>query len=156
MSAIWTQEQIVALAPDASSAENRKVFATSGKWSSLGYNEKAVWGEAQGSGKNPYQTQIDLSEPAFKCSCPSQKIPCKHGIDLFLLSVNEQKLFTQKIPPSSVSDWLKTRSQRKAKNKEKVNSEPKFRYTSQTCSQAFKQSNCGNAGFRGMDAGFSQ
>ena len=110
----------------------------------------------KGSGKNSYQTQIDLSEPAFKSSCPSRKIPCLHGIGLFLLLVEEEKLFTQNIPPESISDWLKTRSQRKAKNKEKVNSELKLRYTSQTCSQAFKQSNCGNAGFRSMDAGVSQ
>ncbi|MEO1378364.1 MAG: SWIM zinc finger family protein [Cyanobacteria bacterium J06635_10] len=104
MSATWTQEQIVALAPDASSAKNGKALATSSKWSSLGYNEKAVWGEVQGSGKNPYQTQIDLSEPAFKCSCPSRKKPCKHGIVLFLLLISEPKLFTQNIPPESVND----------------------------------------------------
>ena len=48
MSATWTQEQIEALAPDASSAKNGQVLATPSKWSSLGYNEKAVWGEAQG------------------------------------------------------------------------------------------------------------
>ncbi|MEM6754868.1 MAG: SWIM zinc finger family protein, partial [Cyanobacteria bacterium P01_C01_bin.38] len=76
MSATWTQEQILALAPDASSAKNGKTLATSRKWSSLGCNEKAAWGEFQGSGKNPYLTRIDLTEPAFKCTCPSRKFPC--------------------------------------------------------------------------------
>ncbi|MBF2014072.1 MAG: hypothetical protein IGS23_02430 [Rivularia sp. T60_A2020_040] len=36
MSANWTQEQILALAPDASSAQNGKALATYSKWSSLG------------------------------------------------------------------------------------------------------------------------
>lgn len=85
MSAIWTQEQILALAPDANSAKNGKALATSSKWSFLGCNDKAVWGECQGSGKKPYQTQIDLTQLAFKCSCPSRKFPCKHGIGMFLL-----------------------------------------------------------------------
>ena len=39
----------------------------------------------QGSAASPYQTGIDLSEPAFQCTCPSHKFPCKHGLGLFLL-----------------------------------------------------------------------
>jgi hypothetical protein len=123
MSATWTQEQILALAPDASSAKNGKGLATSRKWSSLGCNEKAIWGECQGSGKKPYLTEIDLTEPAFKCSCPSRKFPCKHGIGLFLLFVNEKQLFTQNSPPEWVSQWLEARSQRQVKKEEKVKTE---------------------------------
>ncbi|MDY6899138.1 MAG: SWIM zinc finger family protein [Cyanobacteriota bacterium] len=125
MSATWTQEQILALAPDASSAKNGVALATSRKWSSLGCNEKAAWGDCQGSGKSPYKTQIDLTEPAFKCSCPSRKFPCKHGIALFLLLVNEKQLFTQNSPPEWVCDWLEARTQRQAKKEEKVKTEEK-------------------------------
>jgi len=125
MSATWTQEQILALAPDASSAKNGVALANSRKWSSLGCDEKAAWGECQGSGKNPYRTQIDLTEPAFKCSCPSRKFPCKHGIALFLLLVNEKQLFVQNSPPDWVNDWLESRSQRQAKKEEKVKTEQK-------------------------------
>ncbi|MEM7715647.1 MAG: SWIM zinc finger family protein [Cyanobacteria bacterium P01_A01_bin.68] len=125
MSATWTQEQILALAPDASSAKNAITLATSRKWSSLGCNEKAVWGDFQGSGKNPYNTQIDLTEPAFKCTCPSRKFPCKHAIALFLLFVNEKQLFTQNSPPARVSDWLEARSQRTVKKEEKLKTEEK-------------------------------
>ncbi|MGB3652808.1 MAG: SWIM zinc finger family protein [Rivularia sp. (in: cyanobacteria)] len=120
MSATWTQEKILALAPDASSAKNGKALATSGKWSSLGFNETAAWGECQGSGENPYRTQIDLREPAFKCSCPSRKFPCKHGIGLFILFVNEKELFSQTVPQEWVNDWLQARSQRKVNIEEKV------------------------------------
>ncbi len=125
MSATWTQEQILALAPDASSAKNGKALATSRKWSSLGYNEKATWGECQGSGKKPYLTEIDLTEPAFKCSCPSRKFPCKHGIGLFLLFINEKQLFAQNSPPEWVNQWLEARSQRQVKKEEKVKTEEK-------------------------------
>lgn len=121
MSAIWTQEQILALAPDASSAQNGKALATSRKWSSLGYNDTVAWGECQGTGKNPYLTQIDLTEPAFKCSCPSRKHPCKHCVGLFLLLIDKQELFSVNIPPEWVNTWLEARNQRKVKKEETVN-----------------------------------
>ncbi|MEM6400237.1 MAG: SWIM zinc finger family protein [Cyanobacteria bacterium P01_D01_bin.116] len=127
MSATWTQEKILALAPDASSAKNGVALATSRKWSSLGCNEKAAWGDFQGSGKNPYNTQIDLTEPAFKCTCPSRKFPCKHGIALFLLFVDEKQLFTQDSPPDLVYDWLEARSERKVKKEEKLKTEEKIK-----------------------------
>ncbi len=136
MSANWTQEQILALAPDASSAKNGKTLATFRKWSSLGCNEKATWGECQGSGKNPYLTQIDLTEPAFKCSCPSRKFPCKHGIALFLLFVNEKQLFTQNSPPEWVNQWLEARSQRQVKKEEKVKIEEKVKKEASPDAQA--------------------
>ena len=123
MSATWTQEQVLALAPDASSAKNGRILATSRKWSSLGCSEKAAWGECQGSGKKPYLTQIDLTEPAFKCSCPSRKFPCKHGIGLFLLLIEFQELFTQSVAPDWVKDWLEARSQRQGKQEEKEKKE---------------------------------
>jgi hypothetical protein len=81
----WTAEQILKLAPDAVSAKAAQGLLAPKKWTSLGANESVLWGACQGSGANPYQTQIDLAEPAFKCSCPSRKFPCKHGLALFLL-----------------------------------------------------------------------
>ena len=123
MSATWTPEQILALAPDASSAKNGKAFASPGKWSSLNYNEQAVWGECLGSGKNPYRTQIDLTEPAFKCTCPSRKFPCKHALGLFLLLANDTSKFSDNAPPEWVSSWLDNRKQRKTKQAETVKKE---------------------------------
>jgi hypothetical protein len=85
------------------------------KWTSLGVNETAIWGACQGSGSNPYQTQIDLAEPAFKCSCPSRKFPCKHGLALFLLFAEQPSLFAKTSAPDTVASWLKGRSDRAAK-----------------------------------------
>lgn len=118
MFASWTTEQILALAPDASSAKNGKALATLHKWVSLGQNEQALWGECQGSGKTPYQTQIDLAETAFRCSCPSRKFPCKHGLGLFLLRLSQPTAFTENAPPDWVSEWLNTRTQKRAKKSE--------------------------------------
>ena len=83
----FSPEQIIALAPDAPSAKAGRSLATARKWSALGCDERAVWGECQGSGKEPYRTQIDFTEPAFRCMCPSRKFPCKHALGLFLLFV---------------------------------------------------------------------
>lgn len=118
MSATWTAEQILALAPDASSAKNGKDLATPRKWVSLGQNEQAVWGECQGSGKTPYQTQIDLTETAFRCTCPSRKFPCKHGLGLFILTLSQPAAFTSDTPPDWVSEWLNTRTQKRTKKSE--------------------------------------
>lgn len=116
----FTSEQILALAPDAASASAGRGLANTRKWVSLGGNEAALWGECQGSGSKPYQTQIDLSEPAFKCSCPSRKFPCKHGLGLFLLYAAQADAFTQKEPPDWVAQWLESRAGRAEKAAERA------------------------------------
>ena len=91
------------------------------KWKTLGADEACAWGTIQGSGKDPYQACIDFSGPAFKCTCPSRKFPCKHGLGLFLIVAQQAAALTEKKPPawttskqrSSVDDiyaeldWLK-------------------------------------------------
>ncbi len=74
-----TTEQILALAPDTASAKAARPLAAARAWLQVARNGATLWGECQGSAKDPYRTQIDLSEPAFRCSCPSRKFPCKHG-----------------------------------------------------------------------------
>lgn len=118
MAPTWSTEQILALAPDASSAKNGQALATPRKWSNLGKTEQAVWGECQGSGSKPYQTQIDLTETAFKCSCPSRKFPCKHGLGLFLLFASQPDAFTQDTPPDWANSWINTRQQKRTKKVE--------------------------------------
>ena len=76
------------LAPDASSLAAARRLARPGPWSDTGSTETMLWGKCQGSGKTPYQVSIDLTGPAFRCSCPSRKLPCKHGLALLLLWVD--------------------------------------------------------------------
>lgn len=113
-------EQILTLAPDAASAKAGTQQASLAKWSSLGTHEQALWGLCQGSGKDPYRAQIALAEPAFKCTCPSRKFPCKHGLGLYLLYAQHSAAFAEDSPPQWVSDWLQSRGQRAEKQAAKA------------------------------------
>ncbi len=111
---MWSVDRILALAPDPSSAKSGRELANARKWSGLGRTERAIWGECQGSGAKPYQTQIDTSEPAFRCTCPSRKFPCKHALALFLLSATEPNLLAASVPPRWVEEWLAKRDEKAA------------------------------------------
>jgi hypothetical protein len=116
----WSAEQVLALAPDPASAKSGKDLASERKWVTLGHDERAAWGECQGSGSKPYQTRIDLGEPAFGCTCPSRKFPCKHSLGLFLLLVQKTSAFGAGPPPSWVADWLATRDKKLEKKAQKA------------------------------------
>lgn len=104
-------DQILALAPDAGSAKAGQSLANRRRWLALGRSERAAWGECQGSARAPYRTQIDLAEPAFRCSCPSRKFPCKHGLGLFLLLASDSAAFDRGTLPTWVVEWLSRRDQ---------------------------------------------
>ncbi|MFJ4409369.1 SWIM zinc finger family protein [Streptomyces sp. NPDC088910] len=81
----WTADQVLALAPDAASRKAGARLATPAPWSGAGTAGGAVWGLCAGSGSKPYQTVVDVNGPAYRCSCPSRKFPCKHALGLLLL-----------------------------------------------------------------------
>ena len=108
----WAVEQVLALAPDASSAKSGRDLSTARKWVTLGTTNQCAWGTIQGSGKNPYQACIDLSGPAFKCTCPSRKFPCKHGLGLFLILAQAPAAFTETTTPAWASEWLAKRAEK--------------------------------------------
>lgn len=110
-------EAVLALAPDEASAKAAKGLVSPSKWPTLGASDVAVWGECQGSGSKPYQTQVDLTGPAFRCSCPSRKFPCKHGLALLLIRAADPSRFASGDAPAWVSEWLATRAA-KAEKKE--------------------------------------
>ncbi|MGV3615388.1 MAG: SWIM zinc finger family protein [Fimbriimonas sp.] len=113
MGTTWTAEAVLALAPDASSAAAGRGLGSPAKWESFGADDGAAWGYAKGSGAKPYQVAIDLSEPAFKCSCPSRKFPCKHGLGLFLLVAAGQAKAGER--PDFVNEWMSKRTDRQEK-----------------------------------------
>ena len=110
-----SDDQVLALAPDDSSRKSGKDLANPAKWVSKGVNELALWGECQGSGSKPYQTQVDTINMAFKCSCPSRKFPCKHSLGLMLLYARQPGTFTDNTPPAWVSEWLSKRAVKEEK-----------------------------------------
>jgi len=125
MASLLSVEQILALAPDAGAAKAGQGLASPGKWVTLGCADGAAWGECAGSASIPYQTRIDLNGPAFKCSCPSRKFPCKHGLGLYLLLVNQPGLFPRGDPPAWVADWLAGRARREEQKTTPAATEPK-------------------------------
>jgi hypothetical protein len=108
----WQTAQVAALAPDPGSLKAGQELAAPRRWTNLGQGDGAVWGECQGSGKSPYQTQVDLGEPAFRCSCPSRKFPCKHGLGLMLLFAGHPDAIPPGEPPGWAREWLDSRRKR--------------------------------------------
>lgn len=118
-----TVSQIEALSPDAGNLKRGKGLANERKWETLATKEDTIWGLCKGSGKNPYKVQIDLSEPAYKCSCPSRKFPCKHSIGLMLLYANNQSGFATEEHPDWVTEWLGKREKSKVKKADNAKEE---------------------------------
>src|SRR5215203_3587194 len=106
VSADMTSEDVAALAPDAKVAAAGRKLGAPKSWESPGRSDDALWGECRGSAV--YQVRVDLSDLAVKCSCPSRKHPCKHGIGLLFLHL-ETPLPTAPAP-DWVTDWLASRA----------------------------------------------
>lgn len=119
----FTKDQVEQLAPDAASLKAAEKLLKPAKWPLLEYSENAIWGNCQGSGKNPYKTIVDVKSLAFKCSCPSRKFPCKHGLALLLLFANSLQSFSKKEEgqePDFVTEWLDKRAANAKKKEEKA------------------------------------
>lgn len=112
--------EILQLSPDEASIKAAKGLMAPAKWPRLEYDEHAIWGECQGSGSKPYQVQVDKSGPAFRCSCPSRKFPCKHGLALLLLMAQNPSIFSAAVAPAWVAEWLVSRQQRAEKQEARV------------------------------------
>ncbi|MGP4023271.1 SWIM zinc finger family protein [Actinomadura sp. 3N407] len=110
MSERWDRDQVLGLAPDAASAKAAGGIAEPGKWARTGCDDEAVWGECQGSGQSVYRACADLTEPAFRCSCPSRKFPCKHALGLLLLWADGTVESGPR--PGWAAEWIEERRER--------------------------------------------
>jgi hypothetical protein len=109
----WTMQQVEQQAPDARSIAAARRLARRGPWSEAGSTEALVWGKCQGSGATPYQVSIELTGPAFTCTCPSRKFPCKHGLALLMLWVGgEGSVAEADAPARFAADWAAERVER--------------------------------------------
>ena len=105
----WTEDQVLAAAPDAAAVKAARRLTAPGRWDDAGSaGVSALWGSCRGSGREPYRAAVDLAGPAYRCTCPSRKIPCKHVLALLLRwaggDVSDQPV------PSWVGEWLSTRA----------------------------------------------
>ena len=104
-----TELKALSFAPDEASKKSARELAVSSKWVQMGAlledEGEVIWGEIKGSSGEVYRTQILVDEPAFRCSCPSRKRPCKHALALLVLRANEPSAF-KSAPP----EWVENAS----------------------------------------------
>ena len=95
-----TPDSALSHAPDDASKGNARALANAKKWAGLGAFDadegEVVWGEIKGS-SGTYHTRVEVEEPAFRCTCPSRKLPCKHSLALLLLRAQDPSVF--RAPP---------------------------------------------------------
>ncbi|WP_037681337.1 SWIM zinc finger family protein [Streptomyces griseus] len=106
----WTADQVLSLAPDAASRKAGSKLGAAGPWSEAGSSDGgAVWGLCKGSGSTPYRTVVDVGDasgPAYTCSCPSRKFPCKHALGLLLLWAGGDGAVSRGQEPDWAEPWL--------------------------------------------------
>src|SRR6202034_1641095 len=119
MPARWSADSVLDLAPDASSRRSGAALGRPAPWSGAGVAGDALWGLCAGSGKNPYQVVVDLSGPAYQCSCPSRKFPCKHALGLLLNWANGS-VPEESAPADFAAAWLAERRARAEKAEKSV------------------------------------
>lgn len=104
----------LAMAPDDAGRRAGRALAVPGLWAGAGRDDHAAWGRVRGSGRDPYRVALDLGgEPAWTCSCPSRKQPCKHAVGLLLLAARGQLPSGHR--PPEVAEWLDGRGQRQSR-----------------------------------------
>jgi hypothetical protein len=108
MPARWSADRVLDLAPDESSRRSAGSLGRPGPWHGAGVAGDVLWGLCAGSGINPYQVVVDLGGPAYKCSCPSRKFPCKHALGLLLNWANGA-LPEESAPADFAAAWLADR-----------------------------------------------
>src|SRR6266704_4854078 len=132
----WDRARVLALAPDAPSQRAAQSLASGRAWSLTGAAQPgaarpgtaqpgALWGECRGSAAAPYRAVVDLSGPAYRCSCPSRKIPCKHVLDLLLLWSEGSVPDDAASPPDWAGSWLVARAERAGRASSGEQAEPK-------------------------------
>lgn len=109
----WTADQVLSLAPDAAAQRAARALAGDQAWCEVGLSADGLpptlWGLCQGSGVQPYQVCVDLTEPAYRCSCPSRKVPCKHTLALLLRWASGNVV--EAPAPQWVREWQASRTE---------------------------------------------
>lgn len=113
-------------APNSDAAKNGRGLVLKGKFLKLHVSEDKtiLFGECQGSGKDPYQCSCDFQRPeapTHRCSCPSRQFPCKHCLGLMYAHVQGKKFSTATVPDDlqGKREKLQTRVEKKVEEADK-------------------------------------
>ncbi len=90
-------------APNSDAAKNGRGLVVKNKFQKLSISEDStiIFGECQGSGKDPYKCSCDFQRPeapTHRCSCPSRQFPCKHCLGLMYAYAQGKKFTTAAVP----------------------------------------------------------
>jgi hypothetical protein len=108
----WSADRVLALAADVPSQRAAQLLVGDSRWSDSGSAGELVWGRIRGTSE--YQTIAELGpRPAFHCSCPSRKVPCKHVLALLLRWSNRKVANADE--PGWVHDWSMRQAARNAR-----------------------------------------
>jgi hypothetical protein len=74
-------------APNPEAIKNGRGLVLKNKFTRfhISEDESIIFGECQGSGKEPYRCSSDFArpdQPTHRCNCPSRQFPCKHCLGL--------------------------------------------------------------------------
>src|SRR5207245_8615964 len=102
-----SEDTALRMAPDDQVLTDGRGLIRKNSMSNLGVSADGTWilGECKGSAKQPYQVSVDLadtSNPLARCSCPSRKFPCKHGMALMLLYAQTPDKFGSREPDEAL------------------------------------------------------
>ncbi len=90
-------------APNPEAIKNGRGLVLKNKFTVLNISEdeSILFGECQGSGKEPYRCSSDFArpdKPTHRCSCPSRQFPCKHCLGLMYAYAQKKKFTTAAVP----------------------------------------------------------
>jgi Family of unknown function (DUF5691)/SWIM zinc finger len=109
----WSPARVAALVRDPSALRAARAVSGAAHWPASGEFDDVLWGLCQGSAAQPYQVCVDLAGPAYRCSCPSRRLPCKHALGLLLRWSVEP--FGAGGPPAWAAEWRAGRAARAAR-----------------------------------------
>src|SRR6266508_5491457 len=92
-----------AAAPNPEAIKNGRGLVLKNKFTAchISEDETILFGECQGSGKDPYRCSCDFARadaPTHRCSCPSRQFPCKHCLGLMYAYAQGKKFTTAGVP----------------------------------------------------------
>ncbi|MFJ1703072.1 SWIM zinc finger family protein [Kitasatospora sp. NPDC088346] len=125
----WSTEHVLSLAPDQASLKAAGKLSGPAPWSGTGWEQGVLWGLCKGSGSTPYRAAVELATPAYTCSCPSRKFPCKHVLGLLVLwSAGTVEATEDAGQPDWVAEWMTGRQaateQRTARQQARAEADP--------------------------------
>jgi hypothetical protein len=113
-------------APNSDAAKNGRGLVLKHKFVKLHISEDGtlLFGECQGSGKEPYQCSSDFAradQPTHRCDCPSRQFPCKHCLGLMYAYAQGRKFTTAPVPEDvqAKREKLQARVEKKKEEAEK-------------------------------------